>query len=50
MYYKDHWVQDLEETRGSQYGFGDDFRCSLSALRCGTAHPFLDSAQPIIQG
>ena len=28
MYYKDHWVQDLEETHGKQYGFGADFRWS----------------------
>ncbi|KAL3159059.1 hypothetical protein ABBQ32_011057 [Trebouxia sp. C0010 RCD-2024] len=31
MYYKDHWVQDLEETHAKQYGFGADFRQSFNA-------------------
>ena len=31
MYYKDHWVRDLEDTHGKQYGFGADFRCSIKS-------------------
>ena len=38
MYYKDHWVRDLEETHGKQYGFGADFRCSISHQADTIAH------------
>ena len=36
MYYKDHWIHNLDETHGKQNGFGVDFRFHLTASQLHT--------------